>query len=109
MALAIPTREELHRLRGTTRAEHARSFAAVEELLVFVAETLNEWKPGRKLSKYEWALLVHLGCASYTVLHGIIQLCEVLAGDLAATLVRSLYETMLSAYWMSIQPVERAD
>ena len=35
-------------------------------------------------------------------MHGVIPVCEASGGDLAMTLVRSLYETMISAYWMSI-------
>lgn len=83
--------------------------AAVEDQVRFVVEALNTWRPGRKLSKYEWALLLHLGRATYTVMHGVIPVCEVFAGDLAMMLVRSLYETMISAYWMSIDRDARAD
>src|SRR5438874_10781558 len=109
MPLGVPTREELDHLRAASRTEHARVFAAVEEEVAFVVEALKTWTPNRKLSKYEWALLVHLGRATYILMHGIGPVCEAMAGDLAMMLVRSLYETMVSAYWMSFGRDARAD
>jgi hypothetical protein len=109
MPLRVPTREEYDALRREIREKEARALAAVEEQVRFVVEALNTWRPGRKLSKYEWALLLHLGRATYTVMHGIVPVCEVYGGDLAMMLVRSLYETMISAYWMSIDRETRAD
>jgi hypothetical protein len=81
--LGIPTREEVDRLRSGTRAEDTCSFAAVEEQIAFVVGTLQESTPGIKLSKYEWALLVHLARAGYIAIDGVVQECEVVAGDLA--------------------------
>src|SRR5439155_26272038 len=40
--------------------------------------------------------------------YGIVVLCDTLSGDLAMMLVRSLFETALSAYWLMRDPVERA-
>lgn len=109
MPLVVPTTNEFETLRRDVRRTERCAFAAVEEQVQFVVDALNEWRPRRKLSKYDWALLLHLGRATYTVMHGIVPVCEAMGGDLAMMLVRSLYETMISAYWMSIDRDARAD
>lgn len=97
MPLHVPTTAELETLRRDTRRAERRAFAAVEEQVKFVADALNAWKPRRKLSTYDWALLLHLGRATYTAMHGVVPVCEVIGGDLAMMLVRSLASRPLAS------------
>lgn len=93
--------------RAAIRTTYRAQFAAIEEMVDFVFAALRE-KAGaaRRRPSHEWALILHLARATH-VASGIVVLCETLSGDLAMMLVRSLFETVLSAYWLMQKPEER--
>lgn len=105
--VAYPTEDEIQYQRRVIKDTWPRLFDAIEEQLRYVDEHLGE---GRRpyAGKYDAALSALLARASKTAM-GIITLCEYGYGELAQGALRSLGETMVSAYYMSLDPEPRAD
>ncbi len=104
--MAIPTETEFRQHREAIRRAHPTLFDAVEEQLRYVDQilpsTLTEYR-----NAYDVAISAHLARASSAAL-GIIILCENGFGELALAALRPLGETMVSAYFMSLEPEVRA-
>jgi hypothetical protein len=107
--VAFPSEEDFAFQRQVIRETYPRLFEAVEGQLRYVDEHLPDLlaaKPER--TKFDLALIAHLARASKTAL-GIVRECEHGFGELAMSSLRILGETMVSAYWMSVDPEARAD
>jgi hypothetical protein len=103
----LPTEEEFAHQRAVIRETYFRLFEAVEEQLAYVDEHLRGIVPAPP-SKFDLALVAHLARASKTAL-GICRTCEHGFGEIAMSAIRTLGETMVSAYWMSLDKEARAD
>lgn len=104
--MALPTEDEARHRRETIRRRYPQLFKAVEEQLRYVDDELPSIGHGHR-NLYDYALTAHLARASSTAL-GIVLLCENCFGELAVTALRPLGETMVSAYYMSLDPDKRA-
>jgi hypothetical protein len=105
--MAFPTEDEFEHQRRVIRARYPQLFEAIETELRYVDEHLEGLMP-KPPSKFDLALAAHLARASKTTL-GIFRLCEHGFGELAMGALRNLGETMVSAYWMSLDKDARAD
>lgn len=107
--MAYPTDEEFEHQRQVIRETFPRLFDAVEGQLRYVDEHLTAVLAAKpEKTKYDLALLAHLARASKTAL-GVVRECEHGFGELAMSSIRTLGETMVSAYWMSLDSDARAD
>lgn len=104
--MAYPNAAELDGVRGRVRAAFPTLFGAVEEVLTFADGALDAWKFRRKPTPYELALLAHLARGTRTT-HAVMQLAELLFGSVALMTTRVAFETMVSAYWLSLDPEPR--
>jgi len=104
--MAYPDTAALTRVRGRVRAAYPALFGAVEGVLKFADSALDAWKFRRKPTPYELALLAHLARGTRTT-HAVVQLAELLFGSVALTATRVAFETMVSAYWLSLDPDTR--
>lgn len=105
--MGYPTEEEFAYQRRAIRGAFPVLFAAVEQQLRAVDEYISTI-PRKRATKYDLALNAHLARATKTTM-GIVALCEHGYGELAMSALRSLGETMVSAYYMSLDPEARAD
>jgi len=105
--VAYPDAAELNRVRGRVRAAFPTLFGAAEGVLRFADDALDAWKFRRKPTPYELALLAHLARGTRTT-HAVVQLSELLFGSIALMATRVAFETMISAYWLSLDPEARA-
>lgn len=108
--MTYPYTADVARIRAEVRRELRHGFAPIEALLTFADPVLDAW--GRRrgtppLTQYTGSLLALLGRASHTA-HAIVVLSEHLFSNIAMMATRQLFETMLSAYWMSAVPKLRA-
>jgi len=105
--VAFPTEEETQYQRHVIRETYPRLFDAIEEQLRYLDEHLNAGRR-RVETKYDLALAAHLARASKTAM-GIINACEYGYGEIAQGALRGLGETMVSAYYMSLDAEPRAE
>jgi hypothetical protein len=105
--VAFPTDEDFEYQRRVIRETYPRLFDAVEDQLRYVDEYLGGLIPPEP-TKFDLALVAHLARASKTAL-GIVRNCEHGFGEIAMMSLRGLGETMVSAYWMSLDPDTRAE
>jgi hypothetical protein len=105
--VAYPSYEEFQHQRRVIRETFPRLFEAVEEQLRFVDENLPKI-PTKRATKYDLALSAHLARATKTTM-GIVALCEHGYGEIAMSSLRTLGETMVSAYFLALEPEEHAD
>lgn len=105
--MGYPTAEEFAYQRKAIRDAYPLLFEAVEEQLRAVDRYLPT-APPKKATKYGLALNAHLARATKTTM-GILVLCEHGFGELAMAALRTLAETMVSAYYMSLDPEARAE
>src|SRR5438132_566921 len=104
--MAYPDAAELNRVRWRVRGSYPALFGAVEGVLRFADGALDAWKFKSKPTPYELALLAHLARGTRTT-HAVVQLSELLFGSVALMATRVAFETMVSAYWLSLDPERR--
>ena len=104
--MPLPTEKEQQFQRDAIRQAYPQLFEAVEEQLRYVDQKLRSLQTSHE-HLYDFALSAHLARASKTTL-GIVLLCENGFGELAIASLRPLGETMVSAYFMSLDPDVRA-
>jgi len=105
--MSYPTEEEIQYQRRVIREAYPRLFDAIEEQLRYVDEHLRTGERAYETT-YDLVLSGHLARGSKTAM-GVITLCEYGYGELAQSALRSLGETMVSAYYMSLDPEPRAE
>jgi hypothetical protein len=105
--VTYPTAQEFEAQRRVIRERYGTLFSALEEQLRYVGEDLPRRLPDPMI-EFDLALIAHLARASKTAL-GIVVASENGFGEMAMMGLRLLGETMVSAYWMSLDPEARAD
>jgi hypothetical protein len=105
----FPTAEDFEHQRRVIRETYPRLFDAVEDQLGYVGEHIGDLRPSTEpLNRYDLALRALLARATKSAL-GIVRACEHGFGEMAMSSLRTLGETMVSAYWMSLDPEARAE
>lgn len=105
--MALPTDEEFEQQRRAIRNAFPQLFEALDNELRYVDEHVPGLMP-KPASKFDLALAAHLARATKTTL-GIFRTCEHGFGEIAMGALRTLGETTVSAYWMSLDKDARAD
>lgn len=105
--MAFPTEDEFEHQRRVIRETFPQLFEALESELRYVDEHLPGLMP-KPPTKFDLALAAHLARATKTTL-GIFRTCEHGFGEIAMGALRTLGETTVSAYWMSLDKEARAD
>jgi hypothetical protein len=84
-----------------------RELEACDAWLAFVLDEVKPW-PGRALNEQEAAdnILVALFARSINTYWSALQLARIGFGDQAVMLTRSLFEDMVDAHWVSVQPAQ---
>jgi hypothetical protein len=91
--------------RAQVDAEYARQLEACDRLLDFVLDRVKPWK-GRPLDpeKAEDTILAAIFARSLNTYWAAIELARIGFGEQAAMLNRSLFEDMVDAHWVSVEP-----
>jgi hypothetical protein len=105
--MSYPSEAQTQYPRRVLREAYPVLFDAIEGQLRYVDEHLNTGARGVE-TKYDLALAGHLARASKSAM-GIINACEYGYGEIGQGALRGLGETMVSAYYMSLDPEARAE
>lgn len=106
--MPFPTPEEFEHQRQVIRDAYPQLFEAAEGQLKYVADHIGEMQTPDEWTRYDLALKALLARATKTAL-GIVRECEHGFGELAMSSLRTLGETVVSAYYMSLEPAVRSE